>query len=93
MKCVLIENSTRFVPTSLCFPVKWLTDIVSWICGIFLLSVFSETMVLENVFSVHEISHRFQKDKATILPITSDLGTGYSNGYSKVTGDMMSCNY
>lgn len=78
MKCILIENSTRFMPTSLCFPVQWLPDMVSWIGGTFLLSVLSETMVLENVFSVHEIFHELQKDKADILRTTSDLGTGYS---------------
>lgn len=45
-----------------------------------------KTMALKTMFSDHELFHLFCKDKVNILSSTSDLGTGYSNEYSKVTG-------
>lgn len=43
-------------------------------------------MVLKTMFSDHELFHLLCKDKVNILSSTSDLGTGYSNVFSKVTG-------
>lgn len=45
-----------------------------------------KAMALKTMFSDHELFHLFCKDKVNILSSTSDLGTGYSNEYSKVTG-------
>lgn len=45
-----------------------------------------KTMVLKTMLSDHELFHLLCKDKVNILSSTSDLGTGYSNVFSKVTG-------